>query len=62
MNTIIQILLLLLLAAVVYILARGLINTFRGGDAGRSQRLMRWRVALQFAAIIVAIAAVYFWR
>jgi hypothetical protein len=31
-----------------------------GGSASRSQTLMRWRIALQFLAIIVIMAAIYF--
>jgi hypothetical protein len=34
----------------------------RGGDPGRSQQLMRWRVGLQFVAILIAMAALYFSR
>lgn len=46
--------------AVAVVLAMGLVNMLRGGSANRSQRLMRWRVGLQFVAIIVIMAAVYF--
>jgi len=31
----------------------------RGGDSNRSQMLMRWRVALQFVAIIVIMGALW---
>jgi len=31
-----------------------------GGSAKRSQALMRWRIALQFLAIILIMAAIYF--
>lgn len=48
------------LAAVAVVLLMGLWNMMRGGDAGRSQRLMRWRVGLQFVAIIIIMAALYF--
>ncbi len=47
------------LVAVVLVLLAGLWNMMRGGSAGRSQTLMRWRVGLQFAAIVVVMAAFY---
>ena len=47
-------------AAVAIVLLLGLWNMMRGGDPGRSQRLMRWRVGLQFLAIIIIMAALYF--
>ena len=46
--------------AVAIVLALGLINLMRSGSSSRSQLLMRWRVGLQFLAIIVIMAAVYF--
>jgi len=48
------------LAAVVIVLLLGLYNMMRGGDSNRSQKLMRWRVILQFVAIMVAMAVLYF--
>jgi hypothetical protein len=48
------------LAAVAVVLLLGLWNMMRGGDPGRSQTLMRWRVGLQFVAIIIVMAALYF--
>ena len=48
--------------AVAIILALGLWNMLRGGNSNRSQRLMRWRVVLQFLAIIVIMVTVYFTR
>ena len=47
--------------AVAIVLLMGLINMLRGGSADLSQKLMRWRVGLQFLAIIV-IMAVIWWR
>jgi hypothetical protein len=41
--------------AVAVILILGLVNMMRGGSPERSQNLMRWRVTLQFLAIIVII-------
>ena len=47
------------LAAVVVVLCLGLYNMMRGGSANLSQKLMRWRVILQFLAIIVVMAVIY---
>lgn len=52
----------LALIAVAIVLALGLWNMLRAGPGNRSQKLMRWRVVLQFAAIVVIMAAVYFVR
>lgn len=49
----------LALAAVVIVLALGLWNMLRGGSPSRSQTLMRWRVGLQFLAIIVVMAVIW---
>jgi hypothetical protein len=46
--------------AVAVVLLLGLWNMLRGGSPGRSQTLMRWRVGLQFLAIIIIMAALYF--
>ncbi len=46
-------------AAVAVILLFGLWNMMRGGSPSTSQKLMRWRVGLQFVAICIAMAA--FW-
>jgi hypothetical protein len=45
---------------VAIVLLAGLINMARGGSANTSQRLMRWRVILQFVAIVVMMSALYF--
>lgn len=50
------------LAAVAVVLLLGLWNMLRGGSPGRSQMLMRWRVGLQFGAIIIIMTALYFSR
>lgn len=47
-------------AAVAVVLLLGLWNMMRGGSANRSQALMRWRVLLQFAAIIIMMAGLWF--
>ena len=51
------------LAAVLVALLVGLYALFKGGDFGRSysNRLMRLRVLLQFIAILVLVAALW-WR
>jgi hypoxia induced protein len=45
--------------AVALVLLLGLINMMRGGSPNRSQQLMRWRVALQFVAIVVIMITVW---
>jgi hypothetical protein len=49
----------LALAAVFIVLVLGLWNMMRGGSPNRSQRLMRWRVGLQFVAIILIMAVIW---
>jgi len=46
--------------SVAVVLLIGLFNMAWGGGANRSQELMRWRVALQFLAICIIMAALYF--
>jgi hypothetical protein len=48
------------LAAVGVVLLFGLFNMMRGGSPNVSQKLMRWRVGLQFAAIIVIMGVLWF--
>ena len=50
------------LAAVFIVLLLGLFNMMRGGNSNRSQMLMRWRVGLQFVAIVVMVVAVWWTR
>ena len=45
---------------VLCVLLAGLWNMLRGGPANRSQQLMRWRVGLQFLAIIILMTGLYF--
>ena len=45
--------------AVLVVLLMGLVNMFRGGSSDTSQKLLRWRVGLQFLAIIVLMASLY---
>jgi Hypoxia induced protein conserved region len=48
------------LGAVAIVLLLGLWNMMRGGSGNRSQTLMRWRVILQFVAIIAMLGALWF--
>jgi hypothetical protein len=47
------------IVAVAIVLVLGLVNMMRGGSPDRSQKLMRMRVLLQFAAIIVIMATIW---
>jgi hypothetical protein len=53
----------IMLGAVLITLCVGIFALFRGGDFGRSysNKLMRLRVALQFLAVLVLVAA-FWWR
>jgi hypothetical protein len=48
--------------AVLIVLILGLLTMMRGKSPNLSQKLMRWRVGLQFVAIIVIMATVYLAR
>ena len=45
--------------AVALVLLAGLVNMLRGGSPNRSQNLMRWRVLLQFVAIVITMLTVW---
>ena len=47
------------MGAVLVVLILGLLNMARGGTMSRSQSLMRWRVGLQFIAVILLMATLY---
>jgi hypothetical protein len=47
-------------AAVALVLLLGLVNMLRGGSPNTSQRLMRWRVGLQFLAIVIIMGVVWY--
>ena len=47
---------------VLGVLCAGLLNMLRTDSANLSQRLMRWRVGLQFAAICLLMVVLYFRR
>ena len=54
-NTIISI----SLIAVAIVLAMGLYTMMRGGSPNLSQKLMRWRVGLQFVAIVIVMGVLW---
>jgi len=47
------------IAAVAVVLVLGLYNMLRGGSPNLSQTLMRWRVVLQFIAVIIIMLTVW---
>ena len=59
MNDVVTLITVLACVVVAVILFMGLWNMFRGGDANRSQTLMRARVIAQFVAIILAMGALW---
>ncbi len=50
------------LLAVSLVLLAGLWNMLRGTNPSLSQTLMRWRVGLQFLAILIMMVLVYLLR
>jgi hypothetical protein len=49
----------LAVAAVAIVLVLGLFNMLRGGSSALSQKLMRWRVILQFFAIVITMGVIW---
>ena len=47
------------IGAVAIVLLLGLFNMLRGGSANLSQKLMRWRVILQFVAIVIIMLTIW---
>ena len=47
------------IGAVAIVLVLGLANMLRGGSPNLSQTLMRWRVVLQFVAIVIIMLTVW---
>ena len=45
--------------AVFIVLLLGLWNMMKGKNPNRSQKLMRWRIGLQFVAICIILAYVF---
>lgn len=62
MSTVFTILAVMVMAAVVFVLVRGLMNMMRGGSGNTSNKLMQARVVLQFVAIVLVVLAVWFMR
>lgn len=46
-------------AAVIIVLLMGFWTLLRGNSPNLSQKLMRWRIALQFLAIVIIMAFVF---
>jgi hypothetical protein len=59
MSTIFNNLVPVAIGAVAIVLLFGLVNMMRGGSPNTSQKLMRWRVLLQFVAIVIIMAAIW---
>jgi hypothetical protein len=49
----------LAVGAVALVLLFGLVNMMRGGSPNTSQKLMRWRVLLQFVAVVVIMLTIW---
>ncbi|WP_319412831.1 twin transmembrane helix small protein [uncultured Cohaesibacter sp.] len=60
MTSLIPFLIPVALIIVLIILIFGTINMMRGKNPNRSQTLMRWRVFLQFVAILLIMTSLYF--
>ncbi len=60
MESVVNLLIPVGMAAVVIVLLLGIWNMLRGGRGNRSQMLMRWRVGLQFLVVVLVMAGVYF--
>lgn len=59
MQTLIHIFVPVSFAAVALVLCMGLWNMTRGTSPNLSQKLMRWRVGLQFVVLVIAMVLVY---
>ncbi|MGA2793427.1 MAG: twin transmembrane helix small protein [Roseiarcus sp.] len=44
---------------VALVLVLGMVNMLRQGSSNRSQTLMRWRVGLQFLAIVIIVIVLW---
>lgn len=47
------------IGAVAIVLLFGLLNMMRGGSPHLSQTLMRWRVLLQFVALVIIMITIW---
>ena len=50
---------LVMMAAVVFVLIRGLVNMMRGGSGNLSNKLLQLRVLLQFIAVVLIVAILW---
>jgi len=50
------------MAAVVIVLVRGLWNLMKGGDANTSNKLMQMRILLQLVAIVLIVITIWLAR
>jgi hypothetical protein len=48
------------IGAVTIVLLLGMINMLREGSPNTSQKLMRWRIGLQFAVIVIIMGILWF--
>lgn len=60
METVFNILAIIVMVAVVAVLIRGLVNMMRGGSGNVSNKLMQARVMLQFIAIVFIMLALFY--
>lgn len=60
MHTATNLLVAIACGAVAIVLLFGLANMWRGGNPNLSQKLMRWRVGLQFVAIVIIMGVLFF--
>lgn len=60
MPFLISTLIVLAVFSVAAILLFGLVNMSRDGSVNLSQKLMRWRVGMQFVAILLVMVSFYF--
>ena len=60
----VKILSIILLLAVAIVLILGIGTLFKGGETSKkySNKLMQWRVLLQFIAIIILVVFAYFFK
>jgi Hypoxia induced protein conserved region len=59
MNPSIALLVPVAIGAVAIVLVFGLVNMLRNGSPNTSQTLMRWRVVLQFVAVVLIMGALW---
>jgi len=59
MNALVYGLVPIAVGVVALVLFAGLWNMVKGGSPNRSQTLMRWRVILQFVAIVIIMATIW---